>query len=164
MTKPIIIGLFNPYSSNPEHALAPSPERSAGHRLWKMLNQLVVPLSSAPRALQAATEKHFYMEVFDRRNLCLTLNDTRHTRCKELARQMEITQGSTVILLGRDVLAAFTCPERPLKPILIHPQVHGGITWRWLPHPSGRTTKYNDPAMRMLAGMLLADVIQQGDQ
>lgn len=163
MAKPIIIGLFNPYSSNPEHALAPSPERSAGHRLWRML--VDAPLVYGPSVFLCRQEKIKYMGAFDRRNLCQTLNDTRHTRCKELARRMEIAQGSTVILLGRDVLAAFTCPERPLKPILIHPQVHGGITWRWLPHPSGRTTKYNDPAMRMLAGMLLADIIQQhGEQ
>lgn len=157
MTKPILIGLYNPYSPNPEHALVPYPERSAGHRLWKMLDS--APMIYGPDVFLARNDKDRYADAFDRRNLAFKFNDTVAARLKALACEMDIPKGSHVILLGREVLTAFTTKERPLKALLIHPQVHDGVTWRWLPHPSGRVTQYNDPVFRMLAGMVLADVL-----
>ena len=151
--KPILVGLSNPYSRFPEHALVPYPERSAGHRLYKMFEDVYAVKQCQP----------FYAASFDRRNLCSTQEQAEGLKRDHKVLAQEIAQtippGSTVILLGRDVLKAFTTEERPLKPTLIHPQVYDGITWRWLPHPSGRVTQYNDPVFRMLAGMTLADVL-----
>jgi hypothetical protein len=103
-----------------------------------------------------------YKNSFDKRNLCATEREagTGKDRRKAAHRMADtIPQGSTVILLGHDVLRAFSMKDRPLEAILIHPQVHGGVTWRWLPHPSGRSTIYNDPVFRMLAGLTLVDVL-----
>jgi hypothetical protein len=158
--KPIVVGMINPYSDNPEHALVPYPERSAGHRLWRMLHQLELP--AGPQSLRAGSDKNSYMHAFDRRNLFLNRVPTTAAMRRVIAKGMVSTfpRGSTVILLGADVLECFaTVLSAPLKKILIHPQVIDGITWRWLPHPSGRSTTYNDPVMRMLAGTLLADVL-----
>lgn len=140
--KPIIIGLHNPYSDNPKYALVPYREGSSGHRLWKT--------TQMPQAV--------YINGFDRRNLS-PIADPSSKDLKRFAKTMDIPTGSTVILLGHDVLRAFVGSGRPLKPILIHPQVHDGVTWRWLPHPSGRSTKYNDPVFRMLVGMTLSNVL-----
>lgn len=162
--KPIIVGLHNPYSSRHEDALVPWPERSAGHRLWRMLANLpdrAVPLG----AFHAHLWDHSYRDAFDRRNLCAVVNSNRkiqreYAKAKAVLMMNDIPQGATVVLLGREVLDAFNdVLSGTLYPILIHPQVVDGITWRWLPHPSGRVTQYNDPVIRTLAGLMLADVI-----
>ena len=61
--------------------------------------------------------------------------------------------GRVVVGLGRDVQMALNMPW-----MLIHPQVHRGVTVRLLPHPSGRNLWYNDPTNRLLAGMLLSEL------
>jgi len=163
--KPIIIGLHNPYSKDPVNALAPFPEKSTGHRLWRMLNRLEWPMTR--EAFRAAHDRRVYMDAFKRYNLCTTqeqVNDIAKRReCAGLfLAEKRIIPGDTVVLLGGDVLEAFSFwfrQEEQLQKILIHPQVRSGITWRWLPHPSGRSTKYNDPTMRMLVGMTLANLV-----
>lgn len=162
--KPIIVGLHNPYSSDPADALVPYPERSAGHRLWRMLASL--PDTAVPvKAFHVHLWDHAYRNAFDRRNLCARMEITRKSQrdyAKRCAHMMtrDIPTGATVVLLGREVLDAFNdVLSAMLYPILIHPQVVDGITWRWLPHPSGRVTQYNDPVIRALAGLMLADVL-----
>jgi hypothetical protein len=154
--KPIIIGLHNPYSTVPKDALLPYPDGSAGHRLWKMFSV------DGPRF----QNKEAYAKAFDRRNLSYgLLSDRKMQRHRDsknaLAMLATLPQGSTVFLLGKEVLDAFSPHlSRSLYPILIHPQVIDGITWRWLPHPSGRVTQYNDPVLRILVGMALAEVLR----
>lgn len=63
--------------------------------------------------------------------------------------------GSVVILLGREVQKAFAIPR-----VLIHPQVRGnGVTYRQIPHPSGRCHFYNDPVNRSLVAMMLKELL-----
>jgi hypothetical protein len=162
MTRPIIVGFYNPYSFKEENALAPFPERSAGHRLWRMLADLPTIILGS-QAFNASTHPSVYMHLFDRRNLFTGYYPVGgHRTWNDAARRMlpSFPQGSTVVLLGHDVMEAFsTVMSERLERVLIHPQVVDGITWRWLLHPSGRSTHYNDPAFRVLAGMLLADLI-----
>lgn len=159
--KPVIIGLHNPYSDDPADALVPYPDRSSGHRLWLMLHQLP-PSQHSGASFKAATWKPTYVQMTERYNLTNRAQDAgKRARLRRLAERFSFPAGTTVVLLGHDVLKAFTSSDRPLKPLLIHPQVHGGVTWRWLPHPSGRSHAYNDPDFRMLAGLMLADILTQ---
>lgn len=154
MNRLIIIGLSNPHSDLAEEALAPFPERSSGWRLAKMASD--------------ACNVDFvtYMHQTDRRNLLKhdqIGKENTSARAKISARWMlkfQIPKDSEVVLLGHDVFEAFSPHlSKPLERTLIHPQVIDGITWRWLPHPSGRSRHYNDPSMRALAGMLIGDAI-----
>ena len=164
--KPILVGLNNPYSADPVHALAPYPERSAGHRLWKMLGDVDSSRLSA-LAFNASAYSHIYRDYFDRRNLfgarVPAAPALREVAAEKLVRG--VPRGATVILLGAEVRACVgNVLSDKIKPILIHPQVIDGVTWRCLPHPSGRSTLYNDPVVRMLAGMVLADCLTKETQ
>lgn len=161
--KPIIVGLYNPYSDQVNDALVPYPDASAGGRLFSMLNKIDISYLDH-RAFNASAHKSVYVQRLDRRNLCHELHGGRTQRlfARMAANEMLLTfpDGATVILLGREVFSAFnSCLGNQLQLTLIHPQVADGITWRWLPHPSGRSQIYNSPVMRTLAGLLLADVI-----
>lgn len=82
--------------------------------------------------------KEEYAAKFDRRNL---------------VDELPIANGSVVVLLGEEVRQAFG-----LKKLLIHPQVKNKVTYRQVPHPSGRCLFYNDPVMRRLVGIMLEDL------
>jgi hypothetical protein len=160
----IIVGLHNPYSDDPANALAPHPEGCSGHRLWKTLSEIdAMAYAPCHSALRASYDRRHYMSLFDRRNLCATEAQTRsRSRMEILADTMSgaFERDAVVVLLGKTVLRAFNdAGAVSLKPILIHPQVDYGVTWRWLPHPSGRSTVYNDPVVKTLVGMMLADLI-----
>lgn len=163
MTKPIIVGLHNPYSSEVDDALVPYPDNSAGGRLFAMLQNTNVKAMKRS-AFAASRHKSIYVMSVERRNLLIGLpkgfpekNVAKKAACEML---LTFPEDATVILLGKVVFDAFNaCLGKQLQRILIHPQVVDGITWRWLPHPSGRSICYNDPVTRTVAGMLLANVI-----
>lgn len=148
--KPILLGLSNPYSDNPRHALAPFPKRSTGWRLWRMMDGV--------RPIDAKR----YMNAFDRRNLFGTHEPVGKAERQAIAKDFlsTIPLGSTIVLLGTDLQECISpILSGAIKRVLIHPQVIDGFTWRCLPHPSGRSPLYNDPVMRNLAGMMLAEVL-----
>ena len=60
---------------------------------------------------------------------------------------VSFSPGDVVLLLGEDVRAA---SDVPVPRLLIHPQTIDGVTYRQVPHPSGRNRVYNDPVMRWL--------------
>lgn len=142
--RPVLVGMNNPVSSAPEHALFPYPPGCTGHRLLEMLQ------SRVPTATRAQ-----YLARFDRRN---TMNHKLFNRklAADGARALHEEfwgSGRTIVLLGKDTVAAFGIP-----PLLIHPQVVGGATWRQIPHPSGRNLWYNDAQNKLLVSMLLEDL------
>jgi len=155
--KPILLGLQNPYSDDPRNALAPYPKRSAGWRLWRMMND-VRPI-----------DRRVYMNAFVRRNLFgLGIPEERAEK-QEIARRFvsELQPGSTIVILGSDLTDYISSVlTGSLRRMLIHPQVADGFTWRCLPHPSGRSPIYNDATMRKIAGMMLVDILDHstGDQ
>lgn len=154
--KPILVGLNNPHGRRPEHALFPLPVGASGHRLWSMVSAI------------NGMSRGQYAESFDRRNLSPDMGDLPKKRLLHLGDQMvrSIPRGSTAILLGQQVRIAVSSQlSRPLDAtLIIHPQERDGIVWRLIPHPSGRCLYYNDPVARTLVGMMLADVVSQGER
>ena len=59
----------------------------------------------------------------------------------------------TVVVLGRDVARAMG-----LSDVLVHPQRRGPVTYRVVPHPSGRCRWYNEPLHRVVVGLLLEEM------
>ena len=144
-TKPVIVGMNNPLSRRPEHALYPHPPGCTGHRLWRMLE-----------ARTGATELE-YLAAFERVNLV-----AGRAWCPELGRGSAeryrvLFRGRVVLLLGQAVRRAFGVP-----PLLVHPQELDGVTWRQLPHPSGRCRWYNESRNRRVAEVLLEELYDVG--
>jgi hypothetical protein len=142
--RPVLIGMNNPISSEPKHALFPAPEGCTGHRLYEMLR------SRVPDATRGQ-----YLAKFDRRNLVSSRMYDKHMArsAATVIEQEFFGSGRTIVLLGADVAAAFQIPR-----LLLHPQVIGGSTWRQVPHPSGRNLWYNDEQNKLLVSMLLEDL------
>jgi len=163
--KPIIVGFSNPYSNDPVPALVPRPVKSSGFCLWSALHAL--PSSILGHfAFNASAHKSEYTRLFDRRNLltgALPSHVTREYKRRCAQRLLDgIARGSSVLMLGTEVLEAISpLLSSPLERVLILPQVIDGCTWRLLPHPSGRSTYFNDPVIRTLVGLALADVLQE---
>jgi hypothetical protein len=137
--RPVLLGMNNPLSSDPAHALYPHPPGCTGWRLWEMLNERV-PLS-----------KTQYLRTFDRRNL---VDKPKWSKQEARDRGRWLREfdlrGREVVVLGNEPRDALLLP-----PKLIEPQLIEGITWRQIPHPSGRNLWYNDPHNRMLVAVLL---------
>lgn len=162
--KPILVGMNNPISTRPGHELYPAPDHCTGHRLWQMLNS------------RTGASRLQYLECFERRNLVRGL---QWDRLAARARAYEVVQelrgsGRTVVLLGQSVREAFhyvltdleindyEAGSRPyqggLPPLLVHPQVAGGVAWRQIPHPSGRNLWYNSEENRKVVELLMEEL------
>lgn len=61
-------------------------------------------------------------------------------------------QPVSVLLLGERVRRSFELPK-----VLIHPISVDGVTYRQLPHPSGRNLFYNSETVRDLIAMVLSE-------
>lgn len=143
MRKPVIIGMVNPHSDDPDWALAPYPERVAGWRLWRMLADV------------ADVSRKAYMEAFDRRNL-LTKGfvwDPLEAG-RESEGLWETLEGHTVLVLGDATRNVLWLPKPP--PLLW--SVHRGVRWCPVPHPSGVNRWYNDPLHRLAVGYRLEEL------
>lgn len=139
--RPVIVGMNNPVSVRPEHALYPHPPGCAGYRLWKMLHDY----TGASRGV--------YTRGFERMNLVTGVWSTIRARERAERLRAEMT-GRTVLLLGEEVRRAVGVDR-----LLADPQLWCGVTWRQLPHPSGRNPWYNDAANRRLAGAVLEEML-----
>jgi len=143
-TRPVLIGMNNPISGDPKHALFPYPPGCTGHRLLTMLQSRLPGVS-----------RRQYLERFDRRNV-VSMRSFDAKLAREGAAKLDhefFGSGRTIVLLGNDTVAAFGHPR-----LLIHPQVIGGSTWRQIPHPSGRNFWYNDQTNVDLVASLLEDL------
>lgn len=141
--KPLLIGMNNPVSTERGHELFPAPEGCTGHRLWRMLHE------------RTSATRMSYLESFERRNLvrsAIYSATVARLNAREIYRELEST-GRTIVLLGRSVQVAFNIP-----PLLVHPQVIGGCTWRQIPHPSGRNLWYNDKKNVKVVELLLEEL------
>lgn len=138
-TRPVLLGMNNPLSSDPEHALYPHPPGCTGWRLWDMLQERVPGVTRGQ-----------YLRAFDRRNLVDGRSWSREqarTRAESLVLEM---RGREVVVLGEDPRSALGLPK-----LLIEPQELWGATWRQIPHPSGRNLWYNEPEHRLMVAVLL---------
>lgn len=138
-----LVGMNNPYSTDPGYALYPEPRGATGDRLCRVI------LGMKPQE---------YLRHFIRRN---TLQSRRWD--KRLAVHgagsvfRELPAGVTVVLLGREVWDAWrrVVPERlPMKkwePFLVCMDEIDDLKFVLLPHPSGLCHIWNDKANFKLA-------------
>lgn len=140
--KPVLVGLNNPYSSDPQFALYDEPREGTGYRIFKMI-----------KSVDKSAEAAVYRSRFDRRNLSPDFRPKKVDLIMS-ARSMKFIPGSTVVLLGRAVQEAFFLQNQSW----IEPYYRGGICWRVIPHPSGRCRFYNDPVQRRLVALLLSEL------
>jgi hypothetical protein len=152
--KPVIVGLFNPYSADPALALAPHTKQSTtGGRLKKMLSDVDPDYGSK------------YMTIFERHNLFRSLTqfkmkDLARTRADAILRNLD--PKTTIILLGEEVRQAFSdAAGQEIEKTFLHPQRIAGVRMRVIPHPSGRCHHYNQEINRRLVGMMMADLCDE---
>lgn len=131
--KPLLLGMNNPLSDDPEFDLYPYPEGCSGWRLWKMLPE--------------GTSRHEYLQAFDRRNLLRAREwDLAEARTSAGALLPDLA-GRLVVVLGTQVRAALRLPKA--EPLSINEtQVFVGgldhaLVWLAFPHPSGRNLWFN---------------------
>ena len=134
----------NPVCWKPGFELYPHPPGCTGHRIFELLR------SRRPEIFRGN-----YLQAFERQNLVIgPVFDRRAARDRAQELYAELWGSRrTVVLFGREVVRAFDIP-----PVLVHPQEIGGVTWRQLPHPSGRNLWYNDYDNRRIAAMLLEEL------
>jgi hypothetical protein len=65
----------------------------------------------------------------------------------------EMLQGRRVVVLGAAVRNVLWLPEEAPAAWTLH----RGVTWAYLPHPSGMNRLYNDELMRRVAGYLIEE-------
>lgn len=136
--KPLLIGMNNPYGTDPSHALYPAPRNSAGHRLYDMVREGL------------GITRARYLESFDRVNLVYGEWDRRAARISASELLPDLA-GRQVALLGREVQIAFGWIGRsPLEEwseiVALVPRLHA--TFHAVPHPSGVNQWYNAPGNR----------------
>lgn len=139
LPKCVLLGHDNPRSADPAHALYPSPPNCAGARLWRCLADV------------GGHTRGQYARGFDRRNLFAWPGG--------VAQFAPPARGGTVVVLGQQVSRALG-----LGPQLVAPQQRAGVTYRVLPHPSGRNPWYNDEMHRLVAGLLLEELIDEKEK
>jgi hypothetical protein len=159
--KPVLVGMNNPYRSEPEYALYPYPERSAGGRLYEMF------VEAHERAFNQDVpgHRHTYLNAFDRRNVLSLPKWTAAEARRQGAALVRALPGRRVVVLGRQTAKAMGLPItdwfEPRTEVVVDGDVHTKLTFWLLPHPSGMNQMYNDPAVRARAGDLLLTLHQQ---
>lgn len=148
MSRPVLIGMNNPLSSDPRYALAPYPSRVAGHRLWQMLNEV----SGVGRAQ--------YMRAFDRRNVLSSRTWDVHEARRESDGLLETLAGRKVCILGRDTLNALYL-RGTVPPLQWHHDGTYDLMWCYIPHPSGLNLWYNDDLHRIAVGLRLEQLYEE---
>lgn len=142
----VLLGMNNPVSENPRHALFPHPTGCTGWRIWQMI-----------REARADTSRRDYLEGFERVNLLNSREwDSEEARAAAPAILRRL-RGREVVVFGEQPRGFLGLPK-----VLIHPVFHEGALWRQLPHPSGRCRWYNSDGCRMLASLLLAEMLEKG--
>lgn len=144
--RPVLLGMNNPLSDRPEHALYPVPDGCTGHRLWTMLNE------------RTGATKTQYLRAFDRRNLIIGDWDPGEARLlgAEFVAKSD-TVGRVVVVLGEGPRRALGLRKQLITPITLN-----GTIYRQIPHPSGRCRFYNDPVCRAVAALLLEELYETG--
>lgn len=147
----LLLGMNNPHHDDPEYDLWPGPKNCTGWRIWQMLYSRT-----------GATQSD-YIRAFHRRNLVRGRTWDKSKIGNSVTQLSPLMNpGTTVVLLGDLVLSAVNDLFR-VKKILIHPQEVQGITYRFVPHPSGRNLFYNDPVQKELVAMLLEDLYRESN-
>ncbi len=143
-TRPVLLGMNNPYGSSPRMALYPHPAKSAGARLWRF----------------SGLDRDVYLERFDRRNV-LT-GEWSMARAREVAPALrEELAGRRVVLLGAPVNSVMRggTEHELAPPFRWTPDGHGGWMAK-VPHPSGLNHFFNDPLHQHLLAIFMEELLQ----
>jgi hypothetical protein len=132
----LLIGTRNPYDGEP---LAPHPPGCAGHRLWQMVSEVDPAITPDKyRALFVRTN------IFDDPDYLIKLTKA-------------ISSKDSIVVFG-DLAWRYLHLPRPATKLWPHPGVAKGVSWYFVPHPSGRNRWYNDPTNRRAVGELLTSL------
>lgn len=149
--KPIIVGINNPHSDDPEKALGVEPVGSAGNRLWLMVKDAANRQGKDFREID-------YLDGFDRVNLMEKPDYTpEQMRLRQYSLMASFT-GRRVVMCGTKV---------PMTMGLRHSGFHLGVqqgpnfVYYVIPHPSGLCREYNDQSMRHRVGDLLFSLLRR---
>ena len=158
-TRPVLVGMNNPYGIDLKYALYPLPRHATGHRIYEMLWQAV------PEDISMSS----YAHAFDRRNLQTGPWVQGAARVCAMALRPEL-RGRTVVLFGTKVRDAFLakslatvhlCGSVALEHLEHESSTSPSFTYlHWVPHPSGLNQWYNNPDNRQRVGKLLARLYQ----
>jgi len=142
--KPVLLGMNNPVSSDPAHALYPHPPSCTGARLLKF----------------SGLEKRVYLDTFDRRNV-ISGREWSAKEARTLAPALrEELLGRTVVLLGAPVNSIIRggTKHELARAFVWTPDGHGG--WHALvPHPSGLNHFYNEPMHQHLLSVFMQELV-----
>jgi hypothetical protein len=147
--RPVLLGMNNPVSRDPAHALYPYPSTCTGARLLRF----------------SGLDKRTYLSVFERRNVLDGQQwSTRAARERAPSLREEL-RGRTVVMLGAPVNSVMRSgTEHELAgPFVWTPDGHNG----WLakvPHPSGLNQFFNDPLHRELLAIFMAELVHWSQQ
>lgn len=147
MLRFVVIGMTNPASERPEHALWTRPVGCSGHRLWQMA------------AARTGVSEEDWLAMTDRRNLCVGGWCREDALVAARAMTPEI-RSRTTVLLGAEVASCFPSTgmlcqwQRPTGTPPRNPS-----PWIHIPHPSGMCRWYNSPANRVCVEILLGDLV-----
>jgi len=153
MGRPIIVGMNNPLSMRPEHALYPAPRGCAGHRLWSVLHDA------------CGASRSDYLRAFERVNL-VTGEWSSPAAQMAASAMLPRLASRRVALLGTEVWRAFeldagaevlSCSSIDVV-LSIVPRHVEMVRFYRVPHPSGRNRWFNDPINRAAVGRLLGDL------
>lgn len=138
--RPVLLGMNNPISSDPRHALYPHPPGCAG---WNL------------RKYSGLTDEE-YLARFDRRNI---LSQRKWEKREALAAADVLREElgpRRVVLLGVEVAAIMRLPVSYAP--FIWRRTEAGGWWAGLPHPSGRCREWNDLLVRACAEVFLQEL------
>jgi hypothetical protein len=150
----LLIGLDNPHSRNPYHALLPMPDGATGDKIVQLI-AAVIDGYTARDYLRDFGRLNLYPGEAARSGKGATATDRLLARhCVRI-----IAEGkySDVVLLGKRVQVAFSDFVVFSHQVERHEVFGTGFTADFyaLPHPSGRNIWYNDEANRARAGRIL---------
>jgi hypothetical protein len=144
--RPVVLGMNNPHSDDPQDVLSPRFPGSAGCRLYQMVRDVDPTVSEAD-----------YLAYLDRRNLVTDGDWSRCRAAKSGAFMVESLVGLNVVMLGTLVPPALKL--RYSGAWYEWTTTHTGMRYCVVPHPSGLNRIYNDVAYRQRTGGLLVDLI-----
>lgn len=147
--KPVLLGINNPHSDDPEKALGLEPRGASGHRLWLMLKD------AANRRARNLQEED-YLKGFDRQNLMDSDQYSVQGWRDRISKVKYGLKGRKVVMLGTKVPISLGLRHTGFH---MQPQTCLSFQYFVVPHPSGLCREYNDPSMRERVGDLLFKLI-----
>lgn len=153
--KTLLIGLDNPYSRNPHHALLPMPDGATGNKIVRLIDEVTVTDYSAAKYLRDFARLNLYPGEAARSGRGATATDRLLARlCMILIHQAKY---KSVVLFGKRVQVAFADfvqldGDTDIKAVV---GADCTIYFHALPHPSGRNRWYTVPENRQHAARIL---------